>query len=130
MGHCNGNVVANELAIVRLHDRTTPATLKMFVDVNFAKRPGKEAATVDAGWEAPVKLKAAQSAFFSYAAVLRALWPCDYTPEALGQLLVKADWGGAQRSDAARAALIEAIFNRVMVENAQRAVKRKDYYAK
>ena len=45
--HCNGNVVVNELAVVRLHDRSTPVTLKMFVDSNFAKRPGREAAALD-----------------------------------------------------------------------------------
>ncbi len=123
--HCIGNLVVNEIAIARLHDRCTPVTLKMFVDANFAKRPGKETEAVDGDWEAPVKLKAAQSAFFSYCAVLRALWPMDYTPEALGQLLVRTDWGGVHRTDAARAGLVELLFNRVMLENARRAVKKK-----
>ncbi len=122
--HCNGNVVVNELAVVRMHDRSTPVTLKMLVDSNFAKRPGKEAATIDSEWEAPTKLRAAQAAFFSYQAVLRALWPMDSTPETIGQILVKADWGGAQRSDTARAALVEMFFNRIMIENASRAVKK------
>ncbi len=118
--HCNGNVVVNELTVVRMHDRSTPITLKMLMDSNFAKRPGKEAAALDSEWEAPTKLRAAQAAFFSYQAVLRALWPMDATPETLGQLLVKADWGGVHRTDAARAALVETLFNRVMIENAWR----------
>ena len=122
--HCNGNVVINELAIVRMHDRSTPVTLKMLVDTNFAKRPGKEAMALDSDWEAPTKLRAAQAAFFSYQAVLRALWPMDPTPETLGQILVKADWGGQHRTDAARANLVELLFNRVMIENASRAVKK------
>jgi len=122
--HCNGSTVINELALVRLHDRTTPVTLKLFVDSNFAKRPAKEAA-IDSDWDAPVKLKMAQSAFFSYTAALRAIWPMDYTPEALGQLFVKMEWGGTGRSDAGRAGLIQTVFDRVMIENAQRAVKKK-----
>ena len=125
ISHCNGNTVVNEIAIARMHDRTQPVTLKMLIDTNFAKRPTKEASSIDVDWEAPVKLRVAQSAFFSYASVLRTLWPMDYTPEALGQVLVKMDWGGAHRTDAARANLVELIFNRVMIENAQRAVKGK-----
>ena len=96
----------------------------MFVDSNFAKRPGREAVALDSEWEAPTKLRAAQAALYSYQAVLRALWPMDTTPETIGHILVKADWGGASRSDAARAALVEQLFNRVMVENASLAVKR------
>ena len=122
--HCNGNVVVNELAIVRMHDRSTPVTLKMFVDANFAKRPAKEAAALDSEWEAPTKLRAAQAALYSYQAVLRALWPMDTTPETMGHILVKADWGGVQRTDAARAAIVETLFNRVMIENASLAVRR------
>ncbi len=122
--HCNGNIVVNELAIVRMHDRGTPVTLKMFVDANFAKRPAKEATALDSEWEAPTKLRAAQAALYSYQAVLRALWPMDTTPETLGHILVKADWGGQQRTDAAKAALVELLFNRVMIENASLAVRR------
>jgi len=81
--HCNGNVVVNELTIVRMHDRTTPVTLKMLLDTNFAKRPAKEAAAIDGDWEAPVKLRAAQTALASYTAVLRSLWPQDHTPDTL-----------------------------------------------
>ncbi len=125
LSHSNGNTVVNEIAVARLHDRTQPVTMKMFVDTNFAKRPVKEEACIDKDWEAPVKLKAVQTAFFSYTAVMRTIWPMDYTPETLGQVLVKMDWGGAHRSDAARATLVELIFNRVMIENAQRAVKGK-----
>ena len=107
-----------------MHDRSTPVTLKMFVDANFAKRPAREAATLDSEWEAPTKLRAAQAALYSYQAVLRALWPMDTTPETIGHILVKADWGGPQRTDAARAALVELLFNRVMIENASLAVRR------
>lgn len=123
--HCNGNVVVNELAIVRMHDRTATVTLKMFLDTNFAKRPGKDASTLDSDWEGPTKLRAVQSAIYSWQAVLRALWPMDATPEAVGQLLVKMDWGGSQRQDTARAALVEQFFNRAMIESAQLAVGRK-----
>lgn len=122
--HCNGNVVINELAIVRMHDRSATLTLRMFMDANFAKRPGKETGAMDLDWEAPTKLRAAQSAIYSYQAVLRALWPMDTTPEAIGQLLVKMDWGGSHRQDAARATLVEQFFNRAMMENAQLAVNR------
>lgn len=38
--------------------------------------------------------------------------------------MVKCDYGGAQRSDSVKAAIIENTFNRVMVENAQRALER------
>jgi len=38
---------------------------------------------------------------------------------------VKGDWGGASRSDAVRASMVEQLYNRTMIENAQRAVNRK-----
>jgi len=110
--HCSGNVVINELAIVRMHDRTTPVTMKMLLDTNFAKRPTKESGNIDGDWEAPVKLRAVQTALASYTAVLRALWPQDYTPETLTQVLVKGDWGGQQKTDAAKATMAEQLFNR------------------
>jgi len=40
--HCNGSTVVNELAIIRIHDRTILVTLKPFVDSNFTKRLAKE----------------------------------------------------------------------------------------
>jgi len=66
-----------------------------------------------------VKLKAAQTEFFTYTALLRV------ASEALGQLLVKVEWGGLNRSAAGRAGLMEMLFGRVMVGNSQRAVKDK-----
>jgi len=123
--HCCGNAVINELAIVRMHDRTTPVTMKMLLDTNFAKRPTKEAGSIDGDWEAPVKLRAVQSALASYTAVMRALWPQDYTPETLTHVLVKGDWGGHQRPDSVKAAMAEQLFNRTMIENARRAVNGK-----
>ena len=125
LNHCNGNIVINELAIVRLHDRGSPVTLRMFMDTNFAKRPGREVNSTEVEWEAPTKLRAAQSALFSYQAALRHLWPMDATPETICQTLVKADWGGSQRTDLARATMVELLFNRIMVENAARAAKGK-----
>jgi len=125
LSHSNGNVVVNELTVVRMHDRTTPVTLKMLLDTNFAKRPAKDNNLIDGDWEGPTKLRGAQTALASYTAVLRNLWPQDGTPETLLQILVKYDWGGANRTDAGRAAMVEQLFNRVMIENARRAVSKK-----
>jgi uncharacterized membrane protein YgcG len=97
----------------------------MMASANYAKRPAEGAVILDGEWEAPVKVKAAQAALFNYAAVLQALWPADYTAVVIGQVLVKEDWGGQTRSDSTKATAIECFFNRLMVENAARAVKRK-----
>lgn len=97
----------------------------MLHGANFAKRPTKEAAALDGDWDAPRKLRAVQTALYSHTAICRTLWPMDYTPEALGQLLVKSDWGGSARPDNLRAKMVEQLFDRVMIENASRAVKGK-----
>lgn len=105
--------------------RSTPVTLKLLHVANYAKRAGKEATSLDAEWEAPKKVRGVQMALYNHAAACRALWPMDYTPETIGQVLVKAEWGGISRTDAVRASLIEQLFDRCMIENASRAVKRK-----
>lgn len=80
---------------------------------------------MDTDWDVPAKLRAVQTALYNHTALCRSLWPMDYTPEAIGHILVKMDWGGSSRTDAARAGLVEQFFNHVMIENAARAVKKK-----
>ncbi len=58
--HVGAENQVNELAIVRMHDRGTPVTLKMFCGANYAKRPEKDSAMKDSEWEAPAKLKCLQ----------------------------------------------------------------------
>ena len=122
--HYGCESVVNELVVVRMHNRSTPVTLKMLHGKNYAMRPGKEAGAMDGDWEAPTKLKGVQEALLSHAAISRSLWPMDYTPEVVGKVLVRADWGGAGESDANKAAVITAFFNTLMVENASEAVKK------
>ena len=91
--HYGCESVVNELVVVRMHNRSTPVTLKMLHGKNYAMRPGKEAGAMDGDWEAPTKLKGVQEALLSHAAISRSLWPMDYTPEVVGKVLVRADWG-------------------------------------
>jgi len=54
-----------------MNDLATPVTMKMLLDANFAKRPTKEAASIDGDWEAPINLSAVQTALASYTVVMR-----------------------------------------------------------
>ena len=122
--HCGCESIVNELVVVRMHNRATPVTLKMVHGKNYAMRPGKESGQLDGDWEAPVKMKGVQDALVNYAAISRALWPMDDTPEVIWKVLVRGDWGGAQETDASKAAVVTGFFNALMVENAAGAVKR------
>ena len=122
--HCGCESIVNELVVVRMHNRSTPVTMKMVHGKNYAMRPGKDSSQLDGDWEAPAKMKGVQDALVNYAAISRALWPMDDTPEVIWKVLVRGDWGGSQESDAAKAALVTAFFNALMVENAAGAVKK------
>jgi len=122
--HCGCESVVNELVVVRMHNRSTPITLKMVNGKNYAMRPGKDSAQLDGDWETPTKLKAVQEALINHAAISRALWPMDDTPEVIWKVLVRGDWGGVGESDSSKAGLVTAFFNSLMVENAAGAVRK------
>jgi hypothetical protein len=124
--HCGAENAVNELVVVRMHDRGTPVTLKMFHGKNYAKRPGAEAVTLDGGWEAPMKMRFIQEALNNHAVVSRSLWPMDQTPDVIQRVLIRNYWGGIGESDAMKATLITDFFGDLMTENASRATKRKE----
>jgi hypothetical protein len=47
--HCGAENAVNELVVVRMHDRGTPVSLKMFHGKNYVKRPNAEAMSLDGG---------------------------------------------------------------------------------
>lgn len=118
-----GHVVPTS-TLTKMHDRTVPVTLKMLLDQNSFRRPARDGGKDEPDLEPTARLRNALAALWAYTAIQRQLWPMDDTPEILGLVLVKCDYGGAQRSDSVKAAIIENTFNRVMVENAQRALER------
>jgi hypothetical protein len=124
--HCGAENAVNELVVVRMHDRGTPVTLKMFHGKNYAKRPGTEAVTLDGGWEAPLKMRFIQEALNNHAVVSRSLWPMDQTPDVIQRVLIRNYWGGIGETDAMKATLITDFFGDLMTENASRATKRKE----
>lgn len=120
---CGAENQVNEMAVIRMHDRRAPVTLKMFFAKNYSRRPVQSAEAVDGDWESPIKLRALQEALLNHAAVSRSLWPMDFTPDVIGRILVVNNWGGAAGSEAARTGLIATFFDWLMVENAASAAK-------
>jgi hypothetical protein len=60
--HCGAENAVNEVVVVRMHDRGTPVSLKMFHGKNYVKRANAEAMSLDGGWEAPLKMRFIQEA--------------------------------------------------------------------
>jgi hypothetical protein len=124
--HCGAENAVNELVVVRMHDRGTPVTLKMFHGKNYAKRPGAEAVSLDGGWEAPMKMRFIQEALENHSVVSRSLWPMDYTPNVIQRVLIRNNWGGVGETDAVKASLITDFFDDLMTENAALATQGKE----
>ena len=123
--HCGAENQVNEVAIIRMHDRRTPVTLKMFHGRNYSRRPLQSAEAVDGDWETPPKLRALQEAILNFTAVSQSLWPMDFTPVIVSRVLVMNNWGAAAGPDTARAALVAKFFDWLMVDNAANAAKGK-----
>jgi hypothetical protein len=124
--HCGAENAVNELVVVRMHDRGTPVSLKMFHGKNYVKRPNAEAMSLDGGWEAPLKMRFIQEALANHAVVSRSLWPLDYTPEVIQRVLIRNNWGGVGETDAVKAGLITDFFDDLMTENADRSTRGKE----
>ena len=118
--------------IAARHDRRNSLQLKHFnrSNANITAKPMREIRSRDSDgvstisdydWTLPTSLKQVQECLVNFGATNLILWPYDHTHLSLTRLLNRYDWCVTAGTDANRAKLVRALFNRVMETNAYQA---------
>ena len=124
--------------IEKCHDRTNPMLLKHFAseNCNIVSKPkqeirklneeGQVVSLTDDAWEAVSNIAAAKEAFLNHATVSYALYPYDPTPLLMQRVMNRYNWISAINDNLKhRVQLIEAFFNAVLQQNANRAINEE-----
>ena len=125
--HCMSDV-----AIEKLHNRTTHLALKYFLpeNISVSAKPMREtrkyeeeglSTVTDLAWETATTVHQATEAIVSYGCALHQLWPTDHTGWAMMRLFHKYKWLVNVQPAKTRANLIAVTFNRITKTNCVRA---------
>jgi hypothetical protein len=123
--HAGAGANVNDCVITRMHDRTLPLKLRMFLKGNVAKKSftNNNSSDVAGGWDRPQSILELQMALANMAEVLAAVWPQDPSARILNRVMLMYEFGAAyEHNEKERCKLLEDFCDLVLRENARRAV--------